>query len=166
MSSLASMLESLALIQLPLQPTGQSSINPRPHQIRMARHASEHVLEPHVRPMLRHDCQQPTHPGEPCDSQRPQRVPIHDLQIIQQEFFQTLPTTSYGRRRWNAHLLQLPQSGHLLTPSRIVVPHTLSRGPSQMFRAAVHDQLDGTVPSKPAKGCPAPHPQTRFCFPL
>lgn len=162
--------EPLALIQLPLQPTGQSSINPRLHQERMARHASEHVLEPHRRPMLRQYCQQRAHPEEPCDSQCHQRALIHDLQVIQQEFFEALPTTSYGRFRWNAHLLHLPRllvdRVILLPLSRVVFRDTLSRGPSQMFRPAVHDQLDGTVPSKPAKGCPAPHPQTRFCFPL
>lgn len=85
--------------------------------------------------MFRQSCQQHTHPGEPCDLQRHQRMPIHDLQIIQQEFFQALSTTRYGRRRWNAHLLQLPRllvdRTTLLPPSRVVFPPTLSRGPSQ-----------------------------------
>jgi hypothetical protein len=134
----------------------------------MARHASEHVLEPHRRPMLRQYCQQRTHPEEPCDSQCHQRVLIHDLQVIQQEFFEALPTTSYGRFRWNAHLLHLPRllvdRVILLPLSRVVFRDTLSRGPSQMFPPCRSRPAgrNGTVRTSERVPRPPPGPASVF----
>jgi hypothetical protein len=53
----------------------------------------------------------------------------------------------------------------LLTLSRIVVPHTLSRGPSQMFRLPfkIH-RTERYSPNQPQSALP-PRPRNRFYFP-